>query len=772
MPGVFFGSAEDCPAAARNGEKSESAPAAIVMPTKSLRNGIMPIPLFYLAQPRLPLLLSLRSADGGCEHISGGPQLACLFLDTTGSTGRYFRLESFTDPEETAVDVANWLRNLGLERYETSFRENDVRAEDLCHLTAEDLEGLGVTAIGHRRRLLVAIAALRPQESPSVIDPDRLLPDPPIDLVGELGTTAERRPLSVMFCDLIGSTALSSRLDPEDLREVIRTYQTCVATTVQQFDGFIARYVGDGVLIYFGWPEARETDAERAVRAGLAVAAAVAKLVGGESLHVRIGIATGLVVIGEPIGSDDSRQQTAVGETPNLAARLQGLAGADQVVIDAATRRQIGGLFECQDLGTVELKGLPMAVPAWHVLSENRTVGQFEALRSGVTPMVGRDEEMDLLLRRWAQAKAGNGRVVLISAEPGVGKSRLAEALAEQLNRADYLLSLIMYQCMFRFGRSEHRLALALSEQIEQIGASRNDARLQSIGHPTQGMIRYSLGEFVAARVLLQQGLDYADPAPRLPGGIDLNAGTLCCLAMVLAYLGYIDQARSRMDEASSEARRLGDALTLVHVLYFAASFDSLTRSPAVHIEEFLARSTEQDFPFYLGWALAIRGRSLVAVGQAQEGLALLTQGLAKLHPTGTVIGMPGLLTWLAEAYALLGQPEAAQNYLVEAVRIIEITDERFGEAELRYRMPGDLLKASGDQSGAERSYRQAIAVADRQSAKLFQLRASTSLARLLRDQGKPPEARDLLAPIYDWFTEGFDAPDLKEAKALLDELA
>ena len=156
-------------------------------------------------------------------------------------------------------------------------------------------------------------------------------------------TTAERRPLSVMFCDLIGSTALSSRLDPEDLREVIRTYQACVANTIQQFNGFIARYVGDGVLIYFGWPQARETDAERAVRAGLAVAAAVSGApVGGEPLQVRIGIATGLVVIGEPIGSGDSRQQTAVGETPNLAARLQGLAGPGQVVIDSATRRQIG----------------------------------------------------------------------------------------------------------------------------------------------------------------------------------------------------------------------------------------------------------------------------------------------------------------------------------------------------------------------------------------------------------------------------------------------
>src|SRR4051812_23222626 len=237
-----------------------------------------------------------------------------------------------------------------------------------------------------------------------------------------------------MFCDLIGSTALSARLDPEDLREVIRAYQARVAATIQQFNGFIARYVGDGVLIYFGWPEAHETDAERAVRAGLAVVAAVSEIpVAGQALQVRIGIATGLVVIGEPIGAGDSRQQTAVGETPNRAARLQSLAGPGQVVIDAATRRQIGGLFVCQDLGTFALKGLLGPVPAWQVLSAGTAEGRFAALHGTITPLVGRDEEMDLLLRRWAQAKAGHGKVVLISAEPGVGKSRLTEALAERI---------------------------------------------------------------------------------------------------------------------------------------------------------------------------------------------------------------------------------------------------------------------------------------------------------------------------------------------------
>ena len=197
------------------------------------------------------------------------------------------------------------------------------------NLTADDLKDLGITSVGHRRQLLEAIATLRPNERFPA------LPPPQPQMPARLKRTAERRPLSVMFCDLIGSTALSARLDPEDLRQVIRTYQACVATTIHQFVGFIARYEGDGVLIYFGWPEARETDAERAVRAALAVAAAVSEAdVGGKPLHVQIGVATGPVVVGEAIGSGNLRQQTAIGKTPNLAARLQGLAGPDQVVID------------------------------------------------------------------------------------------------------------------------------------------------------------------------------------------------------------------------------------------------------------------------------------------------------------------------------------------------------------------------------------------------------------------------------------------------------
>ena len=216
---------------------------------------------------------------------------------------------------------------------------------------------------------------------------------------------------------------------------MIRAYQARVRETMARFGGFVARYVGDGVLIYFGWPAAQETDAERAVRAALAVASSVSNVpVEGERLQVRIGIATGVVVVGEPIGAGDARQQTAIGETPNRAARLQGLAAPNGVVIDATTRQQVGALFECQDLGPVELKGLPQPVQAWSVQGESAVENRFEALRAaGLAPLIGRTEEMELLVRRWQRAQAGEGLVVLLAGEAGIGKSRLTAALREQI---------------------------------------------------------------------------------------------------------------------------------------------------------------------------------------------------------------------------------------------------------------------------------------------------------------------------------------------------
>ncbi|MEA2790420.1 MAG: hypothetical protein QOG73_2826 [Acetobacteraceae bacterium] len=339
------------------------------------------------------------------------------------------------------MDVAEWLRQLGLEQYEPVFRGNDVSIVVLPSLTAEDLKDLGISSVGHRRQLLEAIAALR-ADPVTAANPSQVPRSPAGALADDAlsGTTGERRQLCVMFCDVVGFTALSARLDPEDLSAVIRGYQSRVATTITRFGGFIARYVGDGVLVYFGWPEAHEANAEQAVRAALAVIEAIGQApIPTEALQVRLGIATGVVVVGEPIGTGEARQQTAIGETPNLAARLQALAEPNSVVIDAATRRQIGGLFNCQDLGLVAMKGLPGPVQAWRVLEQAAIASRFEALHPGtITPLIGREEEFDLLLRRWRQAKGGEGQLVLLSGEPGIGKSRLIAALEERLRGEPY----------------------------------------------------------------------------------------------------------------------------------------------------------------------------------------------------------------------------------------------------------------------------------------------------------------------------------------------
>ena len=237
-----------------------------------------------------------------------------------------------------------------------------------------------------------------------------------------------------MFSDLVGSTALSARMDPEDLRELISAYQKCVAEAVRRFGGFVARYFGDGVLVYFGYPEAHEDDADRAVRAGLELIASVTALKTPVSLHTRVGIATGLAVVGDLIESGDGQERGIVGETPNLAARLQEIAEPNTVVIAEATRSLLGNLFELKDLGTRDLKGIAGPVHTWLALRASTVESRFEALHpSGLTALVGREEETELLLRRWSRAKSGEGRAVLISGEAGIGKSRLIAALLESL---------------------------------------------------------------------------------------------------------------------------------------------------------------------------------------------------------------------------------------------------------------------------------------------------------------------------------------------------
>jgi class 3 adenylate cyclase/tetratricopeptide (TPR) repeat protein len=373
--------------------------------------------------------------------------------------------------------IADWLRQLGLEYYEAVFRDNKIDAAILPSLTSEDLKDLGIAAVGDRRRLLNAIAELRgaPAQTQTPAPAGVRASVPPL----MLQDTAERRQLTVMFCDLVGSTTLSTRLDPEDLRAVINAYHRCATELVERHGGFVAKYMGDGVLAYFGYPRAEEHDAEQAVRSALAVVEAVPKLTttAGSALQVRVGIATGLVVVGDLIGAGAAQEQAVVGETPNLAARLQALAEPGAVVISGTTRQLTGGLFEYRDLGPIVLKGFAEGMPAWQVLGAGAAESRFEALRASSTPLVGREEEIDLLLRRWEQAKRGDGQVVLISGEPGIGKSRIAQTLVERLAGAPH--TRLRYFC------SPHHQDSALYPIITQLeraaGFRREDTAEQQL---------------------------------------------------------------------------------------------------------------------------------------------------------------------------------------------------------------------------------------------------------------------------------------------------
>jgi class 3 adenylate cyclase len=369
--------------------------------------------------------------------------------------------------KETTMDVGIWLQGLGLEQYETLFRENDIDAEVLGDLTDGDLEKIGVS-LGHRKRLLKAAVAFAAGPAPA--------PPAAATAIPRIADAAERRQVTVMFSDLVGSTALSARMDPEDLREVIAAYQKCVSQTVRHFGGFVAKYMGDGVLIYFGYPQAHEDDAERAVRAGLELITVVTALKSPLSLQTRIGIATGLVVVGDLVGSGEAQERGIVGETPNLAARLQGVAEPNMVVIAEGTRRLLGNLFELQDLGPKDLKGIARPARAWAALRASSVESRFEAFHaSELTALVGREEELELLTRRWARAKTGEGQLVLLSGEAGIGKSRLTAALLEHLASEPH--TRLRYFCSQQHTDSA---LYPIIGQLERAVGLRHDDKLQA----------------------------------------------------------------------------------------------------------------------------------------------------------------------------------------------------------------------------------------------------------------------------------------------------
>jgi class 3 adenylate cyclase len=340
--------------------------------------------------------------------------------------------------------VRQWLDQLGLPQYAEAFERNQVDLDLIRELRDDDLEKVGVLPLGHRKKLLKAIGELNAGLPPALASPARPEHSPAQQ---PAHAEAERRQLTVLFCDLVGSTALAQKLDPEELRDLMQAYQRACGEIIARYDGHVAQYLGDGLMVYFGWPRAHEDDAERAVRASLDVVDVVKSVPAAAPLQVRIGIATGPVVVGETGAGDASVPKVAVGETPNLAARLQGLAGPNEIVVGLTTQRLLGTSFEYRDLGQHLLKGIAEPIHTWRVLGTASVEGRFEATREAgaLTPLVGREEEIRLLLNRWEQTKAGEGQVVLLCGEPGVGKSRILQVLRERIARESQ--TRLRFQC-------------------------------------------------------------------------------------------------------------------------------------------------------------------------------------------------------------------------------------------------------------------------------------------------------------------------------------
>jgi class 3 adenylate cyclase len=421
------------------------------------------------------------------------------------------------------MDIVTWLRDLGLEQYEVAFRENAIDLKVLPELTDADLRSLGVL-LGHRKQMLKAIAA-NGSDIPrlTVAEPSQVL------------ISAERRQLTVLFCDLAESTALSARLDLEDLREAIVVYHGCIAEAVRHHGGYVARYMGDGLLAYFGWPEANEDDAERAVRAGLAAVQAVAGLevMLAGPLAARVGIATGPVIVGDVVGEGLAQERGVFGETPNLAARLQNLAEPGAVVVCSTTRRLTGALFTWGDLGDVALKGMRALVRAFRALDEGTIESRFEALRRGAgrsdtaaIPLVGRSREFQTLLNDWTYMARGKGRVVLLGGEAGIGKSRLTMALREALGEQPH--EQLEWFCSPR--HKDSPLYPVISHLTRNAGFARGDtaetrtAKIEALLTPLSPLLKETVELFAGSLGVPLGGYSMPDLSPQRQRGRMLEA--------------------------------------------------------------------------------------------------------------------------------------------------------------------------------------------------------------------------------------------------------
>jgi predicted ATPase/class 3 adenylate cyclase len=626
--------------------------------------------------------------------------------------------------------VRDWLEAIGLGEYADAFEANDIDMDLLGQIDDQLLKDIGVSSAGHRLRLRNAIAKLVPASTAETSAASA------VAATEASVTPAERRQLTVMFCDLVGSTALSRRLDPEDLREIIGAYHRSVGDVVARFGGFVAKYMGDGVLAYFGYPQAHEDDAEQAVRAALALVEEIGEREGAERLTLRVGIGTGLVIVGDLIGAGSAQEQAIVGETPNLAARLQAMAPENGVLIDPATRRLLGGLFEYRDLGAAEIKGFDKAVAVFEVVRPSAVESRFEALRAtSLTPLVGREEEIELMLRRWRRAASGEGQVVLISGEPGIGKSRLAATLRERLERED--LTRVRYFC------SPHHQESALYPFIAQLEHAAGFGREDPVEKKLDKLIRLLAPASPPAEDLglLAELLSLPSPYPLPPSTPQRRRErTFAALLrrleaparekpvlMVFEDLHWIDpSSRELLDRMIERIARLGVLLLATFRPEFAPPWSGLPQVTALTLAR-LDRRTGSAMVERIAGNAALSSEAAAEIVERADGVPLFVEELTK-----AVLEAGGSGAGAERTLARAVSPSKAVPAALHASLMARL--DRLGRTTKEIAQIAAVI-------GREFSHELLAPVAERPEAELLEALGRLSEAGLVFSRGAPPHA-------------------------------
>jgi class 3 adenylate cyclase len=624
------------------------------------------------------------------------------------------------------ADVRRLLESLALSQYSDVFERHDIDLAALIELGEDDLKELGVS-LGHRVRLRKAIASLRAQGVP-VSAPES---KPAQQQEGE------RRQVTVMFCDLVGSSQLASRLDPEEMRDIVRAYQRACAAVVERFGGHLAQYLGDGVLAYFGYPQAHEDAAERAVHAGLGVVQAAAGVAPKERLRVRVGIATGLVVVGKVIGSDGASELSAIGDTPNLAARLQAIAEPDSVVIAEATHALTKGSFSYANVGPVTLKGFERPVQVWRVLGEAPAT-RFEAAQTmGMSAFVGREQEVALLLSRWEQAAAGEGQAVLLCGEAGIGKSRIGEQFRQALR--DLPHTRVRFQC------SPFHISSALQPVIGQLefaaGMQAGDddrirlAKLEALLQPTTSRLPEVLPLFAS---LLGIALDARYEMPQLTSDA-IKRRTLEALADQVIALSRNTPVYWQLEDAHwidpttrelvglclSRIRDARVFILITHRPDFASPWGNMPHVTALTLNRLARRSSVQLIEKVVG-ARSLPPQVLDQILAKTEGIPLFIEELTKtVLESGLLEQRDGRLVVKGAAPAM-AIPATLQDSLM---------------ARLERLSPVKEVAQVGAAIGREFSYELLSAVAPMPVAELDAALSQLAAAELVYVRGAPPEA-------------------------------